>query len=112
MATPLLLSQLRQAANPPPPLGDDPIARLASGGAVDPASTGGIGTAGGSELVRQIQSRLAEARVADLKPDGILGERTRAAIRTFQALESLDVTGEPSEEVLARLSDTGASAMR
>ncbi|ALN73984.1 peptidoglycan-binding protein [Aureimonas sp. AU20] len=112
MATPLLLSQLRQAANPPPPLGDDPIARLASGGGVDPASTGGIASAGGSELVRQIQARLAEARVADLKPDGILGERTRAAIRTFQALESLDVTGEPSEEVLARLGDSGASAMR
>ncbi len=112
MATPLLLSQLRQAANPPPALEEDPIARLASGGTVDPGQTGGIAAGGDSELVRRIQARLAEARVADLKADGILGERTRAAIRTFQALESLEVTGEPSQEVLARLEDTGTSAMR
>ena len=112
MATPLLLSQLRQAANPPASLADDPITQLAGGGNVDLGSTGGIGSDGSSELVRQIQAKLAEARVADLKADGILGERTRAAIRTFQALESLDVNGEPSQEVLARLNETGASAMR
>lgn len=111
MATPLLLSQLRQAANPPSE-SDDPIARLAAGGTVDPAATGGIGAAPDTDLVRQIQAKLAEARVADLKADGIMGERTRAAIRTFQALESLEVTGEPSREVLDRLNETGASASR
>ena len=116
MASPLLLSQLRQAANPGSASAsaavDDPIARLAAGGTVDPAPTSGIGAAPDRELVRQIQAKLAEARVADLKADGIMGERTRAAIRTFQALESLDVTGEPSREVLDRLNEAGASASR
>ncbi len=101
MATPLLLTQLRNAANPLPPLADDPIAQLAAG--VDPGATGAVSASGDPDLVRQIQAKLAEARVADLKADGILGERTRAAIRTFQALESLEVTGEPSPEVLSRL---------
>ena len=109
MATPLLLTQIRHAAEPSRPDANDEIASLVSG--VDPSATGGIG-AGDSDLVRQIQAKLADARVADLKADGILGERTRAAIRTFQALESLDVTGEPSAEVLARLNEVGASASR
>lgn len=60
------------------------------------------------ELVRRIQSGLANAEVADLEADGILGEKTRAAIRTFEALEGLDVTGAPDERILKRLIEIGA----
>ncbi len=95
MATPLLLTQIRQAAS-----GDGTqVASLEP----DASVTGAIASDGGADLVREIQAKLAEARVADIRADGILGEQTRAAIRTFQALESLDVTGEPSMEVLERL---------
>ncbi len=100
MATPLLLTQIRQAGDVPR---DGRLASLDDG--VDLGETAGIAAqpSADAELVRQIQEKLGEARVADIVADGILGERTKAAIRTFQALESLDVTGEPSREVLARL---------
>ncbi|MET0258343.1 MAG: peptidoglycan-binding protein [Methylobacterium sp.] len=103
MATPLLLSQIRAASDAPAPPPRDEIASLAD---VDPGATAGIGST--PDLVREIQAKLSEAKVADITADGILGERTRAAIRTFQALESLEVTGEPTPEVLARLEAVNA----
>ncbi|WP_198598211.1 peptidoglycan-binding domain-containing protein [Mangrovicella endophytica] len=60
------------------------------------------------ELVRRIQSGLTSAQVATLQADGIVGEQTRAAIRTFEALEGLDVTGTPQPRILQRLIDIGA----
>lgn len=103
MATPLLLTQIR-AAGHVEEIDPTQVASLEAAGTASDASVGG-----GSDLVRQIQAGLADAKVADLKPDGILGERTKAAIRTFQALESLDVTGEPSQEVLDRLRSLSAA---
>ena len=95
-----ILTQIRQAGDVPR---DGRLASLDDG--VDLGETAGIPAqpAADADLVRQIQEKLGAARVADIVADGILGERTKAAIRTFQALESLDVTGEPSREVLARL---------
>ncbi|WP_062016513.1 peptidoglycan-binding protein [Aureimonas sp. AU4] len=106
MATPLLLSQLRQADTLQPDQATDQVASLIEG--TDPAATGAVvsdaspGSTEG-ELVRRIQDRLAKARIADVQPDGILGERTRAAIRTFEALQGMEPTGEPSPEILRRL---------
>jgi peptidoglycan hydrolase-like protein with peptidoglycan-binding domain len=97
MATPLLLTQIR-AAGHAEEIDPTQVASLETAGVASDASQGS-----GSDLVRQIQAGLADAKVADLQADGILGERTKAAIRTFQALESLDVTGEPSQQVLDRL---------
>lgn len=74
---------------------------------LDDASTGSTRAAPSGDLVRRIQEGLAALRVAELEPDGIMGEQTRAAIRTFQALNGMDVTGEPSAEVLARLAAAG-----
>ena len=62
----------------------------------------------GAELVKRIQSGLTAASVADLTPDGIVGERTRSAIRTFEALEGLEVTGAPDPRILERLIEIGA----
>ncbi|MCQ0988841.1 peptidoglycan-binding domain-containing protein [Jiella marina] len=59
------------------------------------------------EVVRRIQSALTTAQVAELKADGIPGERTRAAIRTFEALEGMEVTGEPDLRLLERLAEIG-----
>lgn len=85
--------------------GDGPVTATAS----LPETAGDDAAAGaGADLVRRIQSGLAAADVADLKPDGILGEQTRAAIRTFEALQGLDVTGAPNERVLKRLVKIGA----
>lgn len=60
-----------------------------------------------SDRVKKIQAALASAQVAELSVDGILGEKTRAAIRTFEALEGMDVTGDPNEQVLERLAEIG-----
>lgn len=59
------------------------------------------------DMVRRIQSALTTAQVAELKADGIPGERTREAIRTFQALEGMEVTGEPDLRLLERLAEIG-----
>ena len=100
IATPYLVSQIRQltAAIPSPDERpqEDSVAGIIEGLGSESASLG-------SGLVRNIQSELTAASVAELSADGILGEQTRAAIRTFQALEGLDVTGEPSEPLLDRL---------
>lgn len=106
-ATPYLLSQVRQltAAVPSPDENpqEDSVAGIIEG-------LGGGSSALGSGLVRNIQSELTAASVAELSADGILGEQTRAAIRSFQALEGMDVTGEPSEPLLDRLREvTGRS---
>jgi len=75
------------------------------GGPSDPATTGSLPE---RELVRRIQSGLTHADVAKLDADGIVGERTREAIRTFEALEGLDVTGNPDKRILERLVSIGA----
>jgi len=59
------------------------------------------------EIVRRIQTALTNAQVAELTADGIPGEKTRAAIRTFQALEGMEVTGEPDAELLEHLAEVG-----
>lgn len=103
MATPLLLTQLRQGTEP-----DQIATEIASlDGAIDPGATGATDGGGDRDLVRAIQERLGALKVAQVTADGILGEQTRAAIRTFQALEGMEVTGEPSSAVLDRLAASG-----
>ena len=74
--------------------------------AEDPLAT--LSTLSEDELVRRIQAGLNAAQVAELSADGIVGERTRAAIRTFEALEGLEVTGAPDPKILERLIEIGA----
>jgi peptidoglycan hydrolase-like protein with peptidoglycan-binding domain len=105
MATTLLLTQIRAAiaAEAAPAEGtqyaslDDLMSDL---------PTGSVSDGGGErELVRRIQAGLSAASVASLQADGILGERTRAAIRTFQELEGMAVDGEPTPQLLSRLNE-------
>jgi peptidoglycan hydrolase-like protein with peptidoglycan-binding domain len=88
------------------------FASIEPGDASDPAPTGSTGAAASAsperDLVRKIQSGLTHADVAKLDADGIPGERTREAIRTFEALEGLDVTGNPDKRILERLISIGA----
>ncbi|MEX6506998.1 peptidoglycan-binding protein [Jiella sp. M17.18] len=59
------------------------------------------------ELVKRIQTALTTAQVAHLDADGIAGEKTREAIRTFQALEGMKVTGKPDAAFLEHLAKVG-----
>jgi peptidoglycan hydrolase-like protein with peptidoglycan-binding domain len=59
-------------------------------------------------LVMKIQKALAGMAYANVKVDGIPGDATRAAIRSFEKSYRLPVTGEPSERVLKKLKSIGA----
>ena len=130
-ATPLVLSQIRQIAGisatgaPNPSPRPNELASLSERmGAISDAanrpvpdqSTDGpddaiddaIAGLSDAELVKRIQAGLSSAQVAELSADGIAGARTREAIRTFQALEGLDVTGKPEPQILERLIAIGA----
>ena len=131
-ATPLVLSQIRQIAgisaagapNPSPrpnelaslsermgnisDAANRPVPDQTTDGP-DDAVDAAIAALSDAELVKRIQAGLSSAQVAELSADGIAGARTREAIRTFQALEGLDVTGKPEPKLLERLIAIGAA---
>jgi peptidoglycan hydrolase-like protein with peptidoglycan-binding domain len=89
-ATPELLSVLRHNPSPEQP-------------------TAAVGT--GSADVLQVQRLLVRLGHTGLKPDGLMGEATRAAIRKFEAKRGLPQKGEVTtalkRELSAALKDTG-----
>jgi N-acetylmuramoyl-L-alanine amidase len=56
-----------------------------------------------------IQARLAHLGFDVGRVDGVLGERTRAALREFQQRENLDQTGEADQQTRDRLRDVHGS---
>lgn len=56
-----------------------------------------------SPLVRDIQTALAGRGLYDGPADGLTGPRTTSAIVFFQETEGLEMTGEPSKDLLARI---------
>ena len=56
-----------------------------------------------SELIRSIQELLIEVGYSPGRPDGILGQRTVAAIKAFQYAIDIEASGEPSDEILIAL---------
>ncbi len=57
----------------------------------------------GSGLLRKVQTRLIELSYLSGKADGRSGRETRAAIRTFQHVHDMALTGSASEDLLAQL---------
>jgi peptidoglycan hydrolase-like protein with peptidoglycan-binding domain len=60
-----------------------------------------------TQLVRQIQSGLANKGL-EISVDGIFGSKTSAAIREFQRKHDIEVTGKPDRNVLQKLQKIGA----
>ena len=54
-------------------------------------------------LVIRIQNALAAAGYDPGPADGIMGPKTRRAIRAYQSARKIPVTGEPSAELLRKL---------
>ena len=69
----------------------------------DAAAPGGPIAALPRERVRQAQERLAAAGLDPGPADGVMGARTRAALRAFQEERGLDPTGEPNGATLTEL---------
>lgn len=58
-------------------------------------------------VVMKIQAGLKAFGNDKMEIDGKIGSRTRAAIREFQSLFGLEVTGEPSEQLYAKMREIG-----
>lgn len=75
-----------------------------------PANTDAISTASagpGQTNVLRVQAGLKAFGNADIEMDGVVGPRTVAAIREFQSLFGLPVTGEPNAETFAKMREIG-----
>ncbi|MBL8584877.1 MAG: peptidoglycan-binding protein [Rhizobiaceae bacterium] len=68
----------------------------------EPAKQGGL-----DPRIVKIQAGLRAFGNKDLEMDGVVGARTRAAIKEFQALFGLPETGEPDEAVYAKMRSEG-----
>ena len=86
----------------------DPVAAAILEAEADPAVTSAVIKPAPSELVMKIQKGLSNIAYTDIAVDGLIGEKTRTAIRHFEKHYRLPVTGEPNEQVLAKLKDIGA----
>lgn len=59
------------------------------------------------ERIIRIQAGLKAFGNEDIQIDGVLGARTKSAIREFQTLFGLPETGEPNEQVYAKMKEIG-----
>jgi peptidoglycan hydrolase-like protein with peptidoglycan-binding domain len=80
----------------------------------EPASSGASAPAqpAASATIREMQRQLNARGYNVGNPDGILGERTRAALREFQRSAKLPVSGEPDTRTLDALGITPPLAFR
>jgi peptidoglycan hydrolase-like protein with peptidoglycan-binding domain len=84
----------------------------------DPASlahevaTGSVPASGlpAQERISRIQAGLRAFGNESVEIDGMVGTRTRNAIKEFQSLFGLAVTGEPDEEVYAKMREIGLTS--
>lgn len=86
----------------------DPVAAAIMEAEADPAVTSAVARPAPSDLVMKIQKGLSNIAYTDIAVDGLIGEKTRTAIRHFEKHYRLPVTGQPNEQVLAKLKDIGA----
>lgn len=86
----------------------DPVAAAILKAEADPAVTAAVRPAPPSDLVMKVQKGLSNIAYADIAVDGLVGEKTRTAIRHFEKHYRLPVTGEPNDRVLAKLKEIGA----
>jgi hypothetical protein len=86
----------------------DPVAAAILAAETDPGVTAAVEKPAPSELVMKIQKGLSNIAYADVVVDGLIGEKTRTAIRHFEKHYRLPVTGEPNVAVLDKLKDIGA----
>jgi peptidoglycan hydrolase-like protein with peptidoglycan-binding domain len=94
-----------------------PSATKISANAATPVPRVGVGASNrasdasvvpGPSLIMDVQRGLINVSYTGIKVDGVLGEKTRAAIRHFQRHYRLSETGEPNMAVLQTLKSIGA----
>ena len=58
-------------------------------------------------MIQKIQAGLKAFGNDGMEIDGVMGSKTRAAIREFQSLFGLPVTGEPDQALYAKMREIG-----
>jgi peptidoglycan hydrolase-like protein with peptidoglycan-binding domain len=92
-----IAERLAEEPSAPPTLAERPqeiAVRIGEPAAADP-------------MILKIQAGLKAFGNDGMEIDGRIGNKTRAAIREFQSLFGLAVTGEPSQEVYAKMREIG-----
>ncbi len=89
--------QIATAAPPPPPTSAD----IRKAAPVDPDAW----PATSAGQVSAVQALLREMRFYESAPDGRIGPATRAAIREYEGLAGLKVTGQASRELFDSLKE-------
>ena len=76
------------------------------------AATGSVAASGlpEGERISRIQAGLRAFGNESVEIDGMMGDKTRNAIREFQSLFGLAVTGEPDEELYAKMREIGLTS--
>lgn len=75
---------------------DDVLAHPDTGGGIDAASIDQV-------VISQIQRQLQVLGLYGGAPDGVMGEKTGKAIRSYQSAQGLPVDGRPSENLLVHM---------
>jgi TPR repeat protein len=86
-----------------------PASQSVSGAASPPRLLSDEEFFGKSAALKGVQTNLAALGYDPGPADGVMGRRTRAAIRAFQADVGLPVDGQVSDQLIAALSDAGAN---
>ena len=71
------------------------------------ATPAAAATEEGDELLKRVQAGLRAFGNDGIQIDGVMGENTRLAIREFQSLFGLPVTGEVDETLIAKMREIG-----
>jgi peptidoglycan hydrolase-like protein with peptidoglycan-binding domain len=100
---------------PPPPAPPKPLQLAAAAPAPPPPTSADIAKATpanpdawpktAADQVKSIQALLREMRFYDKAPDGRTGPATQAAIREYEGLAGLKVTGQASKELFDSLKE-------
>ncbi|MBS9719871.1 peptidoglycan-binding protein [Tianweitania sp. BSSL-BM11] len=98
-------ASIRPTASPAAPV-SDPTTRAHEAG-TDAVVASGLPT---HERISRIQAGLRAFGNESVEIDGMVGTKTRNAIREFQSLFGLDVTGEPDEELYAKMREIGLTS--
>ena len=98
----------QSAARPKPVSTPGAVASAKPPSVPDAASAPAADPVASVELIMEIQRGLSNIAYTDVSVDGVAGAQTRAAIRHFEHHYRLPETGEPNEQVLAKLRSIGA----
>lgn len=101
---------LEQLGAQPTTSGIAPIPAPRPSAAAEPSAEApepGVAVDDAKALNMKIQAGLKAFGNEDVGIDGVIGSRTRAAIREFQSLFGMPVTGEPDEALYAKMREIG-----